>query len=159
TGDGCRFYTSEQVGAEVCSLLICFAHDLAGVQLVEMLLKAHLGIFRHADKFDSHADSRIASSYDCARGKTLFAYPKVYTERSGNWQGHDRLNITAISADVCGIDAQWGVDAFVAKLEWVRNLVTEKLAAIVVADLGAFFLGGIRWKRRQPGTFLIGYQL
>src|SRR5581483_7305999 len=167
TSDGCRFYTrSPAVGGN--ALLPIFGtvvrtvfgtEYVGGIEFVQMRLEPLLHVVRHPGKLNSHAHSRVAGAYDTAGRNVLLPNPEIYSKRGAGGQRHDRLNITAISADVGGVHPQGRIHPFIAQLERKRNLVAIEFAAVVML-LGSAFLGlHVNWQSLGPGTLLVGYQL
>src|SRR5579862_4675431 len=130
----------------------------ARVLLIKISLEAFFGIFRQTAEFDSHPNSWIPGAHGGGGGDTFLVNPKLHSQHSRNWQGHDCLNITAITTDVGGIDPHRRIHTFVTEFQGERYSVTLKFSAIVgcvIRHAGAH-LGR---QLRQPRALLVGHQL
>src|SRR5882672_5488519 len=88
-----------------------------------MVLEALLRLFGHARKFNAHSNSRVASANHGAGRNTLLIDPQIHAKRGGHGQGHHGLNITAVAADVGGINPERSVHTLIAEFHRDRNFL------------------------------------
>src|SRR5579872_1415242 len=101
------------------------------ILLVQVFLEALLVVFHEARKFDTHAHAGVPGANGGGCGDAFLVDPEINPQGCRYCQRHDGLNITTVSANVCGIDAHGSIYAFVAEFQGERNFVTEKLSPVI----------------------------
>src|SRR5438552_5238276 len=122
------------------------------IQFVEMLMEPLSVMRAQAGEFDSHANSWITGAHNGGCRNLLRLDPEIDFEvgPDRNWQ--DGLDITAVAADVTGVDADGCVDALVPQLHGKGHLVPSPPSAVLKGRRGGFPSGG---QLCFPGTFLV----
>src|SRR5436305_7635762 len=124
-----------------------------------MILEAFLSFLRKSSELNPHTHAGVARADYRAGRKVILFDPEIDAQGRSHSERHDSFHITTIPADVCCIDAQRCVDAFIAEFKWKGNLVASEAAAVVLRLRSALVRLHIARQDGRPRAFLVRYQL
>ena len=123
---------------------------------MQVSLKPSLIFGFQADKFDSHADSRITGAHQDPRHYLFWSKPQFRTQPGPDRKGRKRFNITATAADVGRGDADRYQCVLVVQSDEDRNLVSFPPSSARVGNR-RICLGS--WKKSCPRAFQRAHKL